>query len=225
MGTNHGHSSNAVYQKLKNAIRKRYIKQGSQLIEGALAEQLGVSRTPVRSSIKQLESEGLVYTIPNRGAFVITPTFKEIEETFFVRCHLETQVVRLAVDRITPEQIHELNDLVKEEESIFNQDDPDAYYEINDTLHSKIADFSGNEVLASYVKELLDKSRIYLILFDPFSKLVHRSTVEAHQQIIDALAERDSERAVSAMEAHITNSIDNLSKVASSLVPEDYLSI
>jgi DNA-binding GntR family transcriptional regulator len=58
-------SEDAVYKKLKNAIRKRYIKQGSQLVEVALAQQLGVSRTPVRSAIKRLEAEGLVNSIPN----------------------------------------------------------------------------------------------------------------------------------------------------------------
>jgi len=67
-------SENSVYQKLKTAIRKRYIKQGSQLVEVTLAQKLGVSRTPVRSAIKKLEAEGLVNSIPNRGAFVITPT-------------------------------------------------------------------------------------------------------------------------------------------------------
>ncbi len=225
MGINRGHSSEAVYQRLKNAIRKRYIKQGSQLIEGALAEQLGVSRTPVRSSIKQLESEGLVNIIPNRGAFVITPTFKEIEETFFVRSQMEQAAARLASAKITGDQLRQLNKLVQVEESVFNKDDPDAYYEINDALHSRIADISGNDVLAAYVKDLLDKTRTYLILFDPFSKLVLSPTLEAHQAIIDALSEHDPNQAALAIEAHISSSVENISRVTSSLVPEDYVSI
>jgi len=225
MAASRGKSSDAVYHKLKNAIRKRYIKQGSQLIEGTLAEQLGVSRTPVRSSIKQLEAEGLVYTIPNRGAFVITPTFKEIEETFFVRCQLEQAAARLAATRIKPEQLGQLRDLLDKEKSQFNQNEPDEYYDINDTLHARIADISGNEVLATYIKELLDKTRTYLILFDPFSKLVLSSTLDAHRRVIEALAEHDPEGAAEAMEAHVTGSVGNLSEVASSLVPEDYLSL
>jgi len=225
MGTSHGSSSDAVYQKLKNAIMKRYIKQGSQLIEGTLAEQLGVSRTPVRSSIKQLEAEGLVYTIPNRGAFVKTPTFKEIEETFYVRCQLEQTAARLAAGRITPEQIHQLDDLVEQEKEIFRQHDPDTYYSINNTLHSKIADISGNGVLAKYIRELLDKTRIYLILFDPFSKLVFNPTLDAHRGIISALAQHDPDRASEAMGEHINSSVENLENVTSNLVPEDYLSL
>lgn len=225
MVASRGKSSDAVYQKLKNAIRKRYIKQGSQLIEGTLAEQLGVSRTPVRSSIKQLEAEGLVYTIPNRGAFVITPTFKEIEETFFVRCQLEQAAAKLAATRIERDQLALLNELVDQEKSKFNQNEPDEYYDINDTLHGRIADISGNEVLATYVKELLDKTRIYLILFDPFSKLVLSPTLDAHQRIISALAEHDPEQASLAVGDHLRTSVENLEKTAASLVPEDYLSL
>lgn len=225
MGVTRGNSADSVYLKLKNAIRKRYIKQGSQLIEETLAEKLGVSRTPVRSSIKQLEAEGLVYTVRNRGAFVITPTFEEIEETFYVRVQLEKAAAKLAAERITPTQIKQLNKLVEKEKVIFNQNDLDAYYEVNDTLHSKIAEFSGNKVLAAYVKELLDKTRIYLILFDPFSKLILSPTLDAHQSIINALAGHDQEKAGTAVEAHIRSSVENLETDASDLVPDDYLSI
>lgn len=220
---NRGTSGDVVYHKLKNAIRKRYIKQGSQLIEGALAEKLGVSRTPVRSSIKQLEAEGLVYTIPNRGAFVITPTLEEIEETFFVRSQLEQAAIKLAAERITPEQIDQLNALVGKEKAVFSEQDMDAYYEVNDTLHSEIADCSGNKVLAAYVKELLDKTRTYLILFDPFSKLNLSPSLGAHQSIIDALANHDPEGASRAVEAHIRSSVHGLE--TAELMPEDYLSI
>lgn len=223
MVKNRGNSGDVVYLKLKNAIRKRYIKQGSQLIEGALAEKLGVSRTPVRSSIKQLEAEGLVHSIPNRGAFVITPTLREIEETFFVRGQLEQAAAKLAAVRITPNQINFLNELVVKEREVFNQNDLDAFYEVNDSLHGEMADFSGNNVLASYVKELLDKTRTYLILFDPFSKLKLSPSLDAHQCIIDALAAHDPERASTAVKAHIKSSVEKLETV--DLVPDDYLSI
>ena len=105
-----GNSEDTVYLKIKNAIRKRYIKQGSQLVEGSLAQNLGVSRTPVRSAIRRLEADGLVKSIPNRGAFVITPTLKEIEETFLVRGHLEQMAAHLAAKSITPGQIATLTE-------------------------------------------------------------------------------------------------------------------
>ncbi len=215
-------SEDAVYRKLKTAIRKRYIKQGSQLVEVALAQQLGVSRTPVRSAIKRLEAEGLVNSIPNRGAFVITPTQKEIEETFLVRAQLEIMAVKLACATITPRQLDELHRLITMEGEVFDDNNLDDYYATNDSLHLKIAEMSGNKVLYSYIKELLDRTRIFLILYDPFYKLEYRPTSE-HEAIISALADRDSERAAQAVETHINSSINGLESAGQ--LPEDYLSL
>jgi len=215
-------SEDAVYRKLKTAIRKRYIKQGSQLVEVALAQQLGVSRTPVRSAIKRLEAEGLVNSIPNRGAFVITPTQKEIEETFLVRAQLEIMATRLTSSRITPKQIDELRNLISLETKVFDESNLDEYYVANDNLHLKIAELSGNRVLYSYIKELLDRTRIFLILYDPFYKLEYRPTSE-HEAIIDALAAGDAERAANAVETHINSSINGLDSAGQ--LPDDYLSL
>jgi len=215
-------SEEAVYRKLKTAIRKRYIKQGSQLVEIALAGKLGVSRTPVRSAIKKLEAEGLVNSIPNRGAFVITPTQREIEETFLVRAQLEAMAVRLTATIITPEQIAHLRDLLAVEAAVFDKSDLEEYYDANDNLHLKIAEFSGNSVLYTYIKELLDRTRIYLILYDPFYKLEYCPTSD-HRLIIDAIADHDAEAACTALEKHINSSINGLEEAGT--MPEDYLSI
>lgn len=216
-------SEEEVYIKLKNAIRKRYIKQGSQLVEVTIAQQLGVSRTPVRSAIKRLESEGLVNSIPNRGAFVITPTSREIEETYKVRIELECMAARLTASTITAEQVMALENLVKEEGRTFDRTNLDNYDVVNASLHLKIAEYSGNTVLYHYVKELLDRTRIYLILFDPFLKLEYSPTVGAHQAIVDALAEHSATKAEAAIRLHLQNSVDGLEKV--DVMPEDYLSL
>jgi len=215
-------SEDAVYRKLKTAIRKRYIKQGSQLVEVALAQQLGVSRTPVRSAIKRLEAEGLVHSIPNRGAFVITPTQKEIEETFLVRAQLEIMATRLSSARINAKQIEELRNIISLESKVFDESNLDEYYAANDCLHLKIAEISGNRVLHSYIKELLDRTRIFLILYDPFYKLEYRPTSE-HEAIVDAIESGDAGLAAAAVEAHINSSINGLESAGQ--LPEDYLSL
>ena len=215
-------SEDSVYRKLKTAIRKRYIRQGSQLVEVALAQQLGVSRTPVRSAIKRLEAEGLVNSIPNRGAFVITPTQREIEETFLVRAQLEIMAIRLTATRITQEQCQELRDLIQRETTVFDKNNLDEYYAANDALHLKIAEFSGNRVLYSYINDLLDRTRIFLILYDPFYKLEYSPTTE-HEAIVEAIASHDVERACAAVKEHINSSINGLESAGQ--LPEDYLSI
>ncbi len=218
-----GNSEDAVYQKIKNAIRKRYIKQGSQLVEGGLAQKLGVSRTPVRSAIKRLEAEGLVNSIPNRGAFVITPSLQEIEETFLVRGQLEQMAAGLTAKIITPGQIAVLNQLIEREEKVFDKRDLDEYYIINDTFHLKIAEFSGNKVLTAYVRELLDRTRIFLILFDPFIKLSISPSLAAHQAIVNALADHNADLVAESIASHIRSSVEDLE--TTDLMPEDYLTI
>ncbi len=216
-------SEEAVYKKLKNAIRKRYIKQGSQLVEVALAQQLGVSRTPVRSAIKKLEAEGLVNSIPNKGAFVITPTPREIEETYIVRMELEQMAARITAEIITEEQVAELRQQVEIEKAIFDRTNLDEFDVVNANLHLKIAEFTNNKVLYQYVKALLDRTRIYMILFDPFMKLEYSPSVEAHEAIIDALAEHSSAKAAEAVKLHLQSSVEGLEHVE--VMPDDYLAI
>lgn len=215
-------SEDSVYQKLKTAIRKRYIKQGSQLVEVTLAQKLGVSRTPVRSAIKKLEAEGLVNSIPNRGAFVITPTKQEIEETFLVRAELECMAVGLATKNCTAAFIDELNEYVEFESSIFDKNNLDKYYAANDSFHLRIAEMSGNNVLSSYVKDLLDRTRIYLILYDPFYQIEYSPTTE-HRDIIKGIESGDPQVACAAVRAHINSSILGLQAVGE--MPEDYISL
>lgn len=222
MKNTRGNSEDAVYQKIKNAIRKRYIKQGSQLVEGSLAKKLSVSRTPVRSAIRRLAAEGVVNSLPNKGAFVITPTIKEIEETFMVRGNLEQMAVRLVAPSITPGQVATLQDLIAREEKVFARQDLDEYYVVNDAFHLTIAEFSENSVLTSYVNTLLDRTRIFLILFDPFSKLSISPSLNDHQAIITALADHNGQSAADAVDRHIRNSVADLEKAE--VIPEDYLS-
>jgi len=220
--TKRQNSEDSVYQKLKTAIRKRYIKQGSQLVEITLAQKLGVSRTPVRSAIKKLEAEGLVNSIPNRGAFVITPTKQEIEETFLVRAELECMAAGLATRNCKPAFIDELKEYVAFESTVFDKNNLDKYYAANDSFHLRIAEMSGNNVLSSYVKELLDRTRIYLILYDPFYQIEYSPTTE-HQDIIKGIASGDPTVACSAVRAHINSSILGLQSVGD--MPEDYISL
>ncbi|MFT5702213.1 MAG: DNA-binding GntR family transcriptional regulator [Desulforhopalus sp.] len=215
-------SENSVYQKLKIAIRKRYIKQGSQLVEVTLAQKLGVSRTPVRSAIKKLEAEGLVNSIPNRGAFVITPTRREIEETFLVRAELECMAVGLATLHSTDAKIDELKQFIEFETTVFDKSNLDNYYAANDSFHLRIAEMSGNNVLCTYIQKLLDRTRIYLILYDPFFKIEYSPTTE-HLDIIKGIASGDQQKACAAVRAHINSSINGLEAVGE--LPEDYISL
>ena len=216
-------SEDSVYSKIVTAIRKRYIRQGSQLVEVTLAQQLGVSRTPVRSAIKRLEAEGFVNSIPNKGAFIITPTSREIAETFQVRSELEQMAARLAAKTISARQLAVLTSFVEHEKELHLQNCLDEYDQLNSKFHLKIAEYSGNSVLSHYIKQLLNRTRIYLILFDPFLRLEFSPTIDEHQAIISALAAHDQEAAGHAVKNHLYASAHGLE--TADVVPEDYLAV
>ncbi len=210
-----------VYEKLKTALRKRYIKQGSKLVEESLAEQLGVSRTPVRSAIRRLEIEGLVTSIANRGAFVITPTLAEIEQTFQVRAILECRAIELAVQKVNDNELADLRQLIDNEDKILAEGKMEEYWPNNDAIHLKIAGMSENKVLVSYVQELLDRSSLYLVLYDPFSRLEYCPLAE-HEKIFAALKSGSREKVHQAMDEHLKSSTAYIHLAED--IPEDYIS-
>lgn len=213
-------SDDIVYEKLKTALRKRYIRQGSKLVEATLAEKLGVSRTPVRSAIRRLEMEGLVNTIANRGAFVITPTLEEIEETFQVRAALECKAIELAAKRAADDEIAALRQLIDNEDRILAENRMQDYWPNNDAIHLHIATMSGNRVLRSSIHDLLDRCSLYLVLYDPFSRLEYCPLAE-HEKIFTALKTRDTTAVRLAMEEHLKSSTAYAHLAED--VPEDYI--
>ncbi|MBM9518279.1 GntR family transcriptional regulator [Desulforhopalus vacuolatus] len=215
-------SEEFAYQKLKTAIRKRYITRGSKLVETTLAEELGISRTPVRSAIKRLESEGLVNIFPNRGAFVITPTRREIEETFQVRAALESMAIELAIEKASDEQIAELRHIINREYEILERKAMNEYWPNNNAIHLKIAEMSDNRVLFLRVSEILEQSSLYLVLYDPFSRLDYCPMAE-HEKLFAALKAKNKAAARAAMEEHLKSSTAYV--YVAEEVPEDYISL
>ncbi|THB72451.1 MAG: GntR family transcriptional regulator [Desulfobacteraceae bacterium] len=215
-------SEDFIYHKLKNAIIKGYIKQGTKLVETALAKQMEVSRTPIRGAIRRLTYEGFAIYEANKGACVIKPTLEEIQETFFVRQQLEKTAARLATENISPEQISKLETYCSEEIRTFEDRDLDEYYRINDAIHLLIAHASGNKVMARYIEELLNRTKIYLILYDPFQTMRFNPSIDEHQNLLDALKARDPAAAEKSMDIHLESAYKGMDI---QVLPEDYISL
>lgn len=211
-----------VYQKLKNAIIKRYIKQGTKLVETALANQLKVSRTPVRSAIRRLVYDGFATYETNKGACVIEPTIDEIRGTFFVRTQLEKAAARLAAENISPAQMDQLKAYLDEEVLAFKNRDLDGYYRVNDAIHLIVAQASGNRVLTRYIEELLNRTKIYLTLYDPFYTMPMNPSIHEHQQVVESLETRDPAAAEAAMEAHLDSAFEGMEI---QVLPDDYIAL
>ncbi len=211
-----------VYQTLKNAIIKRYIKQGTKLVETNLAKQLKVSRTPIRAAIKRLAYEGFATYEQNKGVCVIKPTIEEIKETFFVRQQLETSGAGLAAANISAGELDRLEEYIAQEETIFESRDIEGYYRVNDAIHLLIARASKNSVLIRYVEELLNRTKIYLILYDPFYSMPFNPSHHEHRRVVDALKSHDRAMAEKVMAIHLKSAFHGMEFTT---LPEDYISL
>ena len=214
-----------AYNKIKIAISKGYIQKGSKLKEVSLANSLNMSRATVKGAIKRLVFEGLADFSPHKGASVVNPSLEEIKACFQVRAQLEKMAVSLAVHHLTPGDFTALYDLIQKEKQVFNARQIDRYYEINDAFHLLIAGKSANRVLVHYIRELIQKTTIYLILFDPFYQLVEtgNTSPDEHETIITCLEQKNSARAEQAMEQHLTNTVSGIDVNRS--MPDDYLTV
>lgn len=215
-----------VYGRIRAAISKRYIGPGQQLVEETLARQLGASRTPVRAALHRLEYEGLVQIVPHRGAFVITPTRREIEDAFAVREDLERMSARLAASVATGRDVAVLERLVREEARLFERRLLDEYYRANDAIHLKLAELSGNGTLRAFIAQVLARTDVFLTLFDPFMTVARNPSIEEHLVIVRALKGHDPEAAQQAVSLHLQNTMSNLElENASRRYPDDYLRV
>ncbi len=213
-----------VYQKLKTAIAKRYIRPNSQLVETTIAEQLGVSRTPVRAALKRMVYDGFVQMIPNKGAFVVNPSIEEIHNAFVVRSCLEQKSAYLAAQNFKPEMMQDFQAMIEEEKRISEARDVEEYYSLNDQFHFKIAEISGNPMLSQYVRDIVSRTNIFLVLFDPFFQIEVFTCINEHQEIITALQNKEPEACAHAMEVHLRCTLEemNLEEIGEK-IPNDFL--
>lgn len=205
-------SAEYVYSTLRREIITKQLTSGTRLPEVTIATRLRVSRTPVREALRRLASEGLVLIIPNSGARVASPGRKEMEDAYVVREELECLAVRLACSRVTEKHLRRLEECVADEERAFDDRNLESYLEVNESFHRVIAEASGNRVLREYVENILARTNVYIVFYDPFYIVETNPSVGEHRMIIEALRARDPKLAVERMRDHIRLSRGSLSE-------------
>lgn len=199
-------SSDYVYNQLRGMIIDKSLKPGQRLPEVKIATEMGVSRTPVREALRRLSAEGLVRVVPNSGARVSSPTASEMENAYAVREYLESLSVNLAckngIDRRTMERLEEI---LTEEENAFNERDLDAFLDGNNSFHRLLAEASRNSVLSEYVDNIMLRTNVYILFYDPFDEQENFST-EEHRAILRAIAKRDIDGAERLIKEHLQHS-------------------
>lgn len=199
-------SSEFVYLQLRARIVNKQLKPGERLPEVRISNEMGVSRTPVREALRKLASEGLVRVIPNSGARVTAPSILEVEGAYNVREHLEALSVQLAcrngIERRTAERFEEV---LRDEESAFLAHDIEATLEANNNFHKLIADASKNIVLIEYVENIILRTNVYILFYDPFTEEKNYSNNE-HRMILEAILSKDEASANKLMKDHLCHS-------------------
>jgi len=201
-----------AYEKLKDAILRRMLAPGTQLVESTVSEKLKSSRTPIRNAIRRLSSEGLINLIPNRGAFVIQPSKEEIIQAFDIRAELESTGLKFAFDKITDKDIEELKSIAAKEASATKENDHKEYHAMNKAFHMFFARKSGNIFLIEFTEKILDRINVYLQLYDEFYnvKLAEFEGITDHKEIISLLQKKDMERIDKMLRSHIAKSLRSL---------------
>ena len=194
-----------VYHALREAIMSMDIYGGEEppkLDERRLAEELGVSRTPVREAISRLEQEGLVETIPRRGAFLVRKSKEEILEVISVWAALESMAARLATQGASDEEIGRLRELfVTFENPEGTAAHIDEYSDTNIRFHQSIIALSKNELLKSMADTLFVHMRAIRAQTIQERDRVSRSIID-HMHIIEAIENRDTELAERLVREH-----------------------
>ncbi len=193
-----------VFDALREAILSGHFKPGDRLMEVQVADELGVSRTPVREAIRFLEQEGYVIMVPRKGAYVAGVTLKDIADVFEIRASLESLACSLAAERITEEELDELErqlfimtESTREKNSL-------KWVETDTALHATIYKASRNERLMQILNHLQEPiQRLRTASLSSPGRL--QVAVAEHKRLVEAIYDRDSDLAAALAKEHIEN--------------------
>jgi DNA-binding GntR family transcriptional regulator len=183
-----------IYRTLRERILSNELTSGTRLVLRQLANQFDTSDIPVREALRMLERDGLVEMVPYRGARVTTLTAREIEETYFIRGHLESIATGLAAERITDAELTVLDGLMDRMRAAVDAQDGPGFSELNQEFHRTIIAACGNEMLRDLTMDIWQRHSGFQRVFRMVPGRLAASQAE-HEGIMAALRYRDAERA------------------------------
>lgn len=200
-----------VFNRIREDILSGKYKEHEELREVAIGEELGVSRTPVREAFRQLELEGLIQIVPNKGAYVTGITAKDVEDIYMIRSKLEGLCARWATDHITEEQLEELEENVYLADFHAGKGHLDQMAELDNRFHQVLYESCNSKQLARL-----------LVDFHEYVLRVRRKTLsnggrgkvsnDEHRQIMEAIKAKDKDRAEALANEHILHAYSNMVK-------------
>lgn len=201
-----------VFQQVRERILSGVYRKGEELRENTLAEELGVSRTPVREALRQLELEGLVKIRPNRGAEVVGISLDDVEEIYEIRYLLEGLCAKWAAKNITDEQLGELEENIYLSDFHANKGNYEQSVELDNRFHEIIYEASNSRVLNHVLSDFHQYvQRVRKVSLSAPKRAL--TSNEEHRHIVEALRKHDGDMAEKQAMEHMKNTIKNMDHV------------
>ena len=198
-----------VFDKIRSDILNGKYKRGEELVESSIGKELGISRTPVREAIRQLELEGLVQLVPNKGAFVTGISEKDVRDIYLTRARLEGLAARMAAKNITPELLDAMEETVVLSEYHAKKEHYEQVCEMDSKFHKLLYKASGSRILEHTLTDFhqyVQRVRMASIM----KKRRMEKSNDEHDAILTAIREHDEEKAELVATRHISNTVENL---------------
>ncbi len=194
---------------LRNEIIKGNIKPGQKLLEKELCEQLGVSRTPLREAIRNLEVEGLIESIPNKGSRVRTMTIQDIKNVYELRIELEALATKKSVPYLIKEDLDSLFSIQEMLKTATKKATWGEVSELNKKFHNILVSKGDNNLLLSTIDQL---HKVSVVISVSNFSIPGRSwnVIDEHSKVIEAVKEKDAELASILMRNHLEAARDSL---------------
>ncbi len=198
-----------VFAKIRENILSGKYVEDEELKEIAIGQELGVSRTPVREALRQLELEGLVKIIPNKGAFVAGISNKDIHDIYMIRSYLEGLCARWACENVTKEQLEKMEEAIYLSEFHTKKQNYDQVVEMDSRFHELMYQSCGSKILGHLLRDYHQyvHSIRKVTLADPSRAMNSNSE---HSAILDAIVNHDGDTAERLAHDHISNAIGNI---------------
>ena len=198
-----------VFDKIRSDILKGRYQKGDELVECTIGKEMGVSRTPVREAIRQLELEGLVQLIPNKGAFVTGISASDVRDIYLIRSRLEGLAARMAAEHISSEQLAEMEETIVLSDYHVKKEHFEQVCEMDWKFHKLLYAASGSRILEHTLTDFHQYVQRVRMASITNRIRMHKSNSE-HEKILEAIRNKDGDQAEKVAAEHISNTVENL---------------
>ncbi len=212
-----------AHKEIIKLILSQKYAPGDRLVESELAQELGLSRTPVRNALRKLIAEGLLESRNNKSCLIPKITPSDMEAVFSVRSMLEGRAAAAAARLATRADLDQLENLLARERELYAQGSMELYTEINQLIHLGVASLSRNDYLERFIRQAFWRAELYVFFFDRFYVRAGENeaplrdpdksqSCKEHARLIQAIASRDSSVAESVMKEHIQSTYQTITR-------------